>query len=387
MIETIRGSPFVSTKNQCIEKGSYKVKKYTIALLPGDGIGPEIAAEAKKVIDVIQAQGNAQFECTEAAFGGNAYLQTGKAFPPETIEVCDAADAIIKGPIGLSKEESDKIPVDEQPERGALLPMRRRYDTFANYRPVYLPKALAHFSPLKPEVVGEGIDLLMIRELVGGLYFGHKERGTDDSGQRFVRETLEYDEGQIARILHVAFGEAKKRKGVLHNVHKSNVLLSSVLWNEVLEEVAADYPEIEVKHVIVDAAATALCLNPRQFDVMVMENMMGDILSDLGGGILGSLGLMPSACVGPEKAYYEPAHGSAPDIAGKGIANPYSMIGSVALMMETSFGMTEEARAIWAALEGVFAEGFATADLGGGEGAKLLDTASFGDKVVERLAG
>ncbi|SVD65036.1 uncharacterized protein METZ01_LOCUS417890, partial [marine metagenome] len=235
MVETICGSRFVSTKNQCIKRGSYKVKKYTIALLPGDGIGPEIAAEAKKVIDVIQAQGNAQFECTEGAFGGNAYLQTGKAFPPETIEVCDAADAIIKGPIGLSKEESDKIPVDEQPERGALLPMRRRYDTFANYRPVYLPKALAHFSPLKSEVVGEGIDLLMIRELVGGLYFGHKERGTDDSGQRFVRETLEYDEGQIARILHVAFGEAKKRKGILHNVHKSNVLLSSVLWNEVLE--------------------------------------------------------------------------------------------------------------------------------------------------------
>lgn len=360
------------------------MKTYKIALLPGDGIGPEIAVEARKVLDVIQAQGKVQFECTEAAFGGNAYLQTGKSFPEETKEICDAADAIIKGPIGLSKEASDKIPVDEQPERGALLPMRRRYDTFANYRPVYLPKALAHFSPLKPEVVGDGIDLLMIRELVGGLYFGHKERGVDEQGQRYVRETLEYDEGQIARILHVAFGEAKKRKGVLHNVHKSNVLLSSVLWNEVLEEVVVDYPEIEVKHIIVDAAATALCLDPGQFDVMVMENMMGDILSDLGGGILGSLGLMPSACVGPEKAYYEPSHGSAPDIAGRGIANPYAMIGSVAMMLETSFGMTEEARAIWSALEGVFADGFATADLGG-EGAVVLDTGAFGDKVVEKL--
>jgi 3-isopropylmalate dehydrogenase len=362
------------------------VKTYKIALLSGDGIGPEIAAEAKKVLDVIQAQGKAQFECTEALFGGNAYLQTGKSFPRETIEACDEADAIIKGPIGLSKEESDKIPVDEQPERGALLPMRRRYDTFANYRPVYLPKSLAHFSPLKTEVVGDGIDLLMIRELVGGLYFGHKERGTDEQGQRFARETLEYDEGQIARILHVAFGEATKRKGILHNVHKSNVLLSSVLWNEVLEEVATEYPDIEVKHIIVDAAATALCLDPRQFDVMVMENMMGDILSDLGGGILGSLGLMPSACVGPEKAYYEPSHGSAPDIAGRGIANPYAMIGSVAMMLETSFGMVGEARAIWSALAGVFAAGFATADLGG-EGATVLDTASFGDKVVERLVG
>ena len=362
------------------------MKTYKIALLSGDGIGPEIAAEAKKVLDVIQAQGKAQFECTEALFGGNAYLQTGKSFPRETIEACDEADAIIKGPIGLSKEESDKIPVDEQPERGALLPMRRRYDTFANYRPVYLPKSLAHFSPLKTEVVGDGIDLLMIRELVGGLYFGHKERGIDEQGQRFARETLEYDEGQISRILHVAFGEATKRKGILHNVHKSNVLLSSVLWNEVLEEVATDYPDIEVKHIIVDAAATALCLDPRQFDVMVMENMMGDILSDLGGGILGSLGLMPSACVGPEKAYYEPSHGSAPDIAGRGIANPYAMIGSVAMMLETSFGMVGEARAIWSALAGVFAAGFATADLGG-EGATVLDTASFGDKVVERLVG
>lgn len=362
------------------------MKTYKIALLSGDGIGPEIAAEAKKVLDVIQAQGKAQFECTEALFGGNAYLQTGKSFPRETIEACDEADAIIKGPIGLSKQESDKIPVDEQPERGALLPMRRRYDTFANYRPVYLPKSLAHFSPLKTEVVGDGIDLLMIRELVGGLYFGHKERGIDEQGQRFARETLEYDEGQISRILHVAFGEATKRKGILHNVHKSNVLLSSVLWNEVLEEVATDYPDIEVKHIIVDAAATALCLDPRQFDVMVMENMMGDILSDLGGGILGSLGLMPSACVGPEKAYYEPSHGSAPDIAGRGIANPYAMIGSVAMMLETSFGMVGEARAIWSALAGVFAAGFATADLGG-EGATVLDTASFGDKVVERLVG
>ena len=263
------------------------MKKYKIALLPGDGIGPEIAQEARKVLAAIEARGQMEFECAEAAFGGAAYMQTGRAFPEQTMEICDAADAILKGPIGLSKEEADQIPIDEQPERGALLPMRRRYDTFANYRPVYLPKGLAHFSPLKAEVVGDGIDLLMIRELVGGLYFGHKERGEDDAGRRYVRETLEYDEVQIARILHVAFGEAQKRKRVLHNVHKSNVLLSSVLWNQVLEEVAREYPQVEVRHIIVDAAATALCLDPRQFDVMVMENMMGDILSDLGGGILG----------------------------------------------------------------------------------------------------
>ncbi len=363
------------------------MKTYRIALLPGDGIGPELALEARKVLTAIEARGQAQFDCVEAPFGGNAYLQTGKAFPDETKQICDDADAILKGPIGLSKQESDKIPVDEQPERGALLPMRRRYDTFANYRPVYLPKALAHFSPLKPEIVGDGIDLLMIRELVGGLYFGAKKRGTNDAGLRYVHETLEYDESQIARILHVAFGEAMKRKRVLHNVHKSNVLLSSVLWNEVLEEVATQYPEVEVKHLIVDAAATLLCLHPRQYDVMVMENMFGDILSDLGGGLLGSLGLMPSACIGPEKAYYEPAHGSAPDIAGQGIANPYSMIGSVAMMLETSFGMVTEARSIWSALEQVFVDGYATVDLGAGiDGVEVLDTAAFGDKVVKRLA-
>ena len=361
------------------------MSNYKIALLPGDGIGPEIAREAQKVLGALETE--ATFEWIEAPFGGNAYFETGKAFPDETKQACDEADAIVKGPIGLSKEQSDKIPVDEQPERGALLPLRRRYDTFANYRPVYLPKALAHFSPLKPEVVGEGIDILMIRELVGGLYFGKKEEGRKRSGERFVIETLEYDEGQISRILHIAFGEAQKRKKVLHNIHKSNVLMSSVLWNQVLEEVAEQYPDVSVEHVIVDAAATALCLNPTQFDVMVMENMMGDILSDLGGGILGSLGLMPSACVGPNKAYYEPAHGSAPDIAGQGVANPYSMIGSIAMMLETSFGLSKEARTVWKALEQVFAEGYATRDLGSEakSDVKILDTASFGDEVVKRL--
>ena len=360
------------------------MKTHKIAILPGDGIGPEITREARKVLDAVQTQ--ARFECVETPFGGNAYQQSGTAFPDETKKICDEADAILKGPIGLTKEESDQIPVDEQPERGAVLPLRRRYDTFANYRPVFLPPNRVQFSPLKAEIVGDGIDLLMIRELVGGLYFGHKERGKNENGRRFVRETLEYDEDQIARILRVAFDEATKRKGVLHNIHKSNVLLSSVLWNQVLEEVALDYPDVEVRHLIVDAAATALCLDPTQFDVMVMENMFGDILSDLAGGLLGSLGLMPSACVGPDKAYYEPAHGSAPDIAGRGIANPYSMIGSVAMMLETSFGLTAEARSIWSALDQVFADGYATADLAAkADGVQTLGTAEFGDEVVKRM--
>jgi 3-isopropylmalate dehydrogenase len=357
-----------------------------VAMLEGDGIGPEIMAEAAKVLQAIEERGDATFDLQYAPFGGQAYFDHGQAFPEETKAICDGAEAIVKGPIGLSYEASKAIPVDEQPERGALLPLRRRYNTYANFRPVYLPPELAHFSPLKEYVVEGGIDLLMIRELVGGLYFGAKEEGTSDEGKRWVRETLEYDEDQIRRIAIVAFEQAQKRKKVLHNIHKSNVLKSSVLWNAVVEEVAKDFGDVELKHVIVDAAATALVLNPKQFDVMVMENMFGDILSDLGGGLLGSLGLMPSACVGPEKAYYEPSHGSAPDIAGQGVANPYSMIGSIALMLDMSFGLDKAARDLWDAMRKVFGAGYTTPDLKApGSEQNLISTAAFGDKVVEAL--
>lgn len=363
------------------------MSKYKIAILAGDGIGPEIMREGVKVLKVIEQRNDVEFELVEAPFGASAYFSHGSSFPEETQALVDSADAVVKGPIGLSHEESKKIPVDQQPERGALLPLRKRLNTYANFRPVYLPKSLAHFSPLKPEVVGEGIDLIMVRELVGGLYFGHKEMGVDENGVRYVREQLEYDENQIKAILHEAFKLASARKKVLHNIHKSNVLKSSVLWNEVLEEVAQEYPDVSVIHALVDAAATALCLNPGQFDVMVMENMFGDILSDQGGGILGSLGLMPSACLGANgKAYYEPSHGSAPDIAGKQMANPYSMIGSMAMMLEYSFGMQEEARNVWQAMQSVFADGYSTADLSKpGSGVQMLSTEAFGDKVVEHL--
>ncbi len=359
---------------------------YKIALLEGDGIGPEIMAEAIKILRLVEIRNSITFELLPGAFGANAYFSHGHSFPDETKSLCDEADAILKGPIGLNHKDSKKIPVDMQPERGALLPLRRRYDTFANFRPVYLPKGIAHFSPLKPEIIGDGIDLIIIRELVGGLYFGNKEVGTNDQGKRYVHETLEYDEDQIARIAKVAFDTAQKRKKVLHNIHKSNVLKSSVLWNEIVGEVGIDYPDVKVEHILVDAAATYLCLNPRQFDVMVMENMFGDILSDQGGGILGSLGLMPSACVGPEKAYYEPSHGSAPDIAGEGIANPYSMIGSVAMMLEMSFNMAQEARNIWQAMQSVFAQGYSTADLSTpGSDIKMIKTNEFGDLVAKEL--
>ena len=211
----------------------------------------------------------------------------------------------------------------------------------------------------------------------------------DDEGQRFARESLDYNETQIQRIAKTAFETAQTRKKQLHSIHKSNVLQSSVLWNEIIAEVGRGYPEVEVIPLLVDVAATYLCLDPGQFDVMVMENMFGDILSDQ-GDILGSLGLMPSACIGPEKSYYEPSHGSAPDIAGQGTANPYSMIGSAAMMLEMSFDLKDEARKIWQAMQDVLAAGHTTADLQrpGAKAAKdtLISTAAFGDKVVDRLS-
>lgn len=363
------------------------MKNYRLCILPGDGIGPEIMQEGLKALKVVEARNEVRFELTEAAFGASAWFEFGTCCPDETWELCDAADAIVKGTVGLNHEESRKIPIDEQPERSALLPMRRRYDTFANFRPVYLPKAFNHFSPLRPEIVGDGIDIMMIRELVGGIYFGEKQTGKNDQGLRYAREVLEYDESLIQRTVKVAFETAMKRRRKLHNIHKSNVLKSSILWTDIIMEIAQDFPEVEVQHMLVDAAATALCLNPTQFDVMVMENMFGDILSDQGGGILGSLGLMPSACLGPEKAYYEPSHGSAPDIAGKNIANPYSMIGSIAMMLDMSFGMREEAGNILKAMESVFAAGYSTGDLSrAGDNVQIVSTAEFGDRVAAALA-
>jgi 3-isopropylmalate dehydrogenase len=358
-----------------------------IAILAGDGIGPEIMREAVKVLKLIERRNNIRFDLTEAPFGAAAYFECGHPFPEETKKLCDAADAILKGPVGLNYAESEKIPVDLRPERGAILPLRKRLNTYANLRPVYLPPGLAHFSPLRPEIIGRGIDIVMVRELVGGLYFGEKESGVNARGLRYVKEALEYDEEQIARVAHIAFKQAMRRKRVLHNIHKNNVLRSSVLWNEVVEEVAKDYPEVEVRHQLVDAAATLLCLDPCQFDVMLMENMFGDILSDQGGGLLGSLGLMPSACLGDHNAYYEPSHGSAPDIRGQNIANPYSMIGSVAMMLELSFGMVEESKRVWSAMQSVFAQGYSTPDLSRpGSKLKLINTDEFGDRVVAELS-
>jgi len=358
-----------------------------VAVLSGDGIGPEIMTQALRVIDLLIEQRKIDVEITHAPFGAGSYFDHGHPFPDQTKKICDESDIILKGPVGLSHQDSKKIPIELQPERAAILALRQRYDTFANFRPVFLSPSMSHFSPLKPSVISSGIDFIMIRELVGGLYFGRKKRGEDSAGQRFVEESLEYNEKQIRRVLTIAFELANKRtRRQLHNIHKSNVLLSSVLWNEILEEVASDYPNVLVKNMLVDAAATALCLDPSQFDVMVMENMFGDILSDQAGGIIGSLGLMPSACVGEKKSYFEPSHGSAPDIAGKNIANPYSMIGSIAMMLEMSMNHQIEANEVWVALHTVMEKGYVTADLGGTiDDATIISTEEFGSKVLDIL--
>ncbi len=360
------------------------MKKH-VAVLEGDGIGPEIVREGIKALEAVARKYNHTFTLEYAPFGAAAYFSEGSPFPDKAKDVCDRADVIIKGPVGLAVEEMKSIPQEMRPELGAILPLRKRYDTYANYRPVRLPKSLAFFSPLKPEVIGEGIDILMIRELVGGIYFGAKTEGSATGGQYAADECV-YTDAQVRRIARVAFDEARLQKAPITNIHKSNVLATSRFWNDVVEDVGQQYQDVEYRSVLVDNAAYQLVKNPGQFNgVMLLENMMGDILTDQAGGILGSLGLMPSACIGPEKSYVEAAHGSAPDIAGTNRANPYSLIGSVALMFARCLNLPAEAGDIWNALFTVFGRGYTTGELSGPatDPAKILSTTSFGDMVVE----
>jgi len=359
-----------------------------IAVLEGDGIGPEIMREALKVLKVVEEKHGHQFTLEFAPFGAGAYFSEGSPFPEKTKAVCDRADVILKGPVGLAVERMNEIPQEHRPEVGAILPLRKRYDTYANFRPVRLPKALAGFSPLKPEMIGEGIDILMIRELVGGIYFGKKTEGPA-TGMQYAEDECIYTDAQVRRVAIVAFDEARKRKCKMINIHKANVLATSRFWNAVVEDVAKLYPDVPYQSVLVDNAAYQLVIKPGMFNgVCLLENMMGDILTDQAGGVIGSLGLMPSACIGPVKSYVEPAHGSAPDIAGQNIANPYSMIGSVALMFDKCLNLPVEAKEIWDALFAVFERGYTTSELSGGYAAdKILSTSAFGDMVVAIIKG
>jgi len=364
-----------------------KAMEKTFAVLEGDGIGPEIMGEAIKVLKAIEHKYGHTFKLMYAPFGAAAYFTDGSPFPEKTKRICDEADFIIKGPVGLAVEEMHRIPQEHRPEHAAILPLRKRYDTFANLRPVRLPATLKSFSPLKEEIIGDGIDILMIRELVGGIYFGDKVEGTS-TGMKFARDDCIYTEKDVRRVAVLAFEEARNRKATLTNVHKANVLATSRFWLEIVEAVARNYPDVPCQSILVDNAAFQLMVNPTRFNgVMLLENMQGDILTDQAGGIIGSLGLMPSACIGPEKGYVEPAHGSAPDIAGKNMANPYSMIGSVAMLFEECLALPGEASDIWDSIFQIFEEGFITRDLMGPLQIeeKVISTSDFGDRVVQKI--
>ncbi len=362
--------------------------KKTLAILEGDGIGPEIMREAIKVLKAVESKYGHTFKLIHAPFGASAYFTEGSPFPDKTKHICDEADFMVKGPVGLPVEEMHRIPQEHRPEHAAILPLRQRYDTFANFRPVRLPSGLKSFSPLKEEVIGDGIDILMIRELVGGIYFGDKLEGPS-TGMKFARDDCIYRDQDVRRVAIVAFEEARKRKVPLTNIHKANVLATSRFWREIVEDVAGDYPDVPHSSVLVDNAAFQLVVNPTQFNgVMLLENMQGDILTDQAGGIIGSLGLMPSACIGPQKGYVEPAHGSAPDIAGKNMANPYSMIGSMAMLFEECLSLPQEAADIWKGIFDVFEEGFITRDLMGPWHTRgtVISTSDFGDRVVRNIS-
>ncbi|MCM3765089.1 3-isopropylmalate dehydrogenase [Neobacillus niacini] len=332
--------------------------KKRIVLLPGDGIGKEVMSSAKEVLTAIAEEYNHSFSFESHEIGGAAIDQYGTPLPATTVDACKQADAVLLGAVGGPKW--DQNPSHLRPERG-LLGIRKALDLFANLRPIKGFKNLLHASPLKEEIVA-GSDLLIVRELTGGIYFGSPSERRDN-GQSVV-DTLAYTRYEIERIVDKAFQAARGRRGRLTSVDKANVLESSKMWREVVEEKKAEYPDVAVEHVLVDAAAMKLIINPSHFDVVVTENMFGDILSDEASVLTGSLGMLPSASLNEAGVgLYEPVHGSAPDIAGKGIANPVAMILSTALMLRYSFQLEEEAKIIEAAVQSVLDAGYHTADL------------------------
>ena len=365
---------------------------YKICLLPGDGIGPEIIAEGVKVLDALGAKYNVAFEYAEALLGGAAIDETGTALPQETLDVANASDAVLLAAVGGPKWDTTD-PEKPRPEQG-LLGIRKALGLYTNLRPVRIFNALAGASTLKPEVI-DGVDLVIVRELTGGLYFGRRERFYDEEGagangargQR-AYDTLEYREYEIERIARQAFEAARKRRGKVTSVDKANVLETSRMWREIVHRVHdADYRDVELEDLLVDNTAMQLINRPADFDVVVTENMFGDILSDEAAQITGSLGMLASASLGDGTALYEPSHGSAPDIAGQGIANPLAQILSVEMMLRYSFGMNDAADDINRAVTAALDEGWRTGDIKGPDTAAdhVVGTAQMGDLVVARL--
>ena len=336
-----------------------------VLVLPGDGIGTEVTGEAVKVLRVVAEKWKHQLTLREALLGGIAIHRTGTPFPAETEKLALEADAVLMGAVGLP--EFDEWPPEKRPERG-LLGIRKAMGVYANLRPVRSYRPLLDSSPLKNHLV-DGVDMIIVRELNGGIYYGTPRGIYEDGPEPRAVNTMAYSWSEIDRVTRMAFELARKRRRKLTSVDKSNVLETSQLWRRVVVEVAKDYPDVTLDHLLVDNAAMQLVLNPKRFDVLVMENMFGDILSDEGAVLAGSIGMLPSASLGAKKpsgawtGLYEPVHGSAPDIAGKNKANPFGAIGSVAALLEYSFGLNEEAAAVTRAMENVLGTGHVTADL------------------------
>ena len=354
-----------------------------ILILPGDGIGPEIMAEAVKVLELANDKFQLDFQLSYDELGGAAIDKYGVPLADETLERARAADAILLGAVGGPKW--DAIDPAIRPERG-LLKIRSQLGLFGNLRPALLYPQLAEASSLKPEIVA-GLDILIVRELTGGIYFGQpRESKVLESGERMAFDTLPYSESEIRRIAKVGFDMARVRGKKLCSVDKANVLASSQLWRAVVEEVAKDYPDVELSHMYVDNAAMQLVRAPKQFDVIVTDNMFGDILSDEASMLTGSIGMLPSASLDSNnKGMYEPCHGSAPDIAGKGIANPLATILSVSMMLRYSFNQTAAADAIEQAVSNVLDQGLRTGDIWS-EGCQKANAQAMGDAVVAALA-
>ena len=354
-----------------------------IAILPGDGIGPEVMNEAVKVMDAVQKRFSLEIRYDFADAGGCAIDRHGEALPPSTLRLCEDSDAILFGSVGGPKWET--LPPGEQPERSALLPLRKHFGLFCNLRPAKIFRGLSASSPLRPEIVGEGFDILCVRELTGGIYFG-KPRGREGSGQdETAFDTMIYTRGEIERIARMAFKAARLRKKKVTSIDKANVLSSMVLWREVVSGIGGEYPDIELNHMYVDNATMQLVKDPHQFDVMLCGNLFGDIISDECAMLTGSMGLLASASLNETGfGLYEPAGGSAPDIAGKRIANPIAQILSVAMLLRHTLNHEAAAKAIEDSVTNTIESGMRTADIAAGT-SNIVGTAEMGSEIAKRI--
>ncbi|OIO64795.1 3-isopropylmalate dehydrogenase [Candidatus Woesearchaeota archaeon CG_4_10_14_0_2_um_filter_57_5] len=349
-----------------------------IAVLPGDGIGPEVMAEALKVLKAVETKHKVTFQCTTADVGGMAHDKHGTALPPKTLELCEKSDAILFGSVGGPKW--DNLPSDQKVERAALLRLRKHFNLFANLRPAICYSELASASPLRADIVGNGFDILVIRELTSGIYFGRKGEEKDHAFDEML-----YRRDEVERIAKVAFETARQRKGHVTCVDKSNVLQSSMFWRRIVNEVHRGYNDVALDHLYIDNATMQILRRPRDFDVMVTTNLFGDILSDEAAMMTGSIGMLASASINEKKfGMYEPAGGTAPDIAGKGIANPIAQILSAAMMLKHTFGMTAAHDDIAMAVRQALKDGYRTGDIMQ-QGKKQVGTKQMGDAIVARL--